>query len=112
MDIKILEKELQSVADVAAELKGVKSADRKPAQQQTYDIAKSLGRLSVANVRKLIKKLDELDIVRLTDAHKIDIANLLPRNKQELESIFTASKTTIKQEDQDKILAVVKEFIK
>jgi len=111
MDIKVIEKELQSIADVASELKSVKSTDRKPFQQRTYDIARVFCRLSKADVAKMIKKLDELDIVRLTPEHKVQIADFLPQTKQELESIFTATKTTIKQEDQDRILDVVKGFI-
>tara|TARA_Y100000034_G_scaffold100061_1_gene123200 strand:- start:114 stop:449 length:336 start_codon:yes stop_codon:yes gene_type:complete len=110
MDIQVLSKELQSVANVASELRTVKAADKKPAQQQTYDITKSLGRLNKTDVEKLLKKLNDLDIVRLTAEHKIQIADFLPANKQELESIFTATKTTIKQEDQDRILDVVKGF--
>jgi DNA-directed RNA polymerase subunit F len=110
MDIKVIEKELQAVANVASELRSVKAAERKPSQQRTYDVARSLGRLSKADVEKIVKKLNDLDIVRLTPEHKIQIADFLPANKQELESIFTATKTTIKQEDQDRILDVVKGF--
>jgi len=112
MDIKVLEKELQSISAVASELRSVKSKERKPSQQRTYDIARSLGRLSRADVERLIKKLDDLDIVRLTSEHKVQIADFLPQNKQELESVFTATKTTIKQEDQERILEVIKGFVK
>lgn len=112
MDIKVLEKEPQNIAEVASELRSVKSKERKPTQQRTYDIAQALARLNKTDAQRLIKKLKELDIVRLTSIHIFCITDLLPQTKQELESIFTATKTTIKQEDQERILSVVKEFAK
>lgn len=110
MDIQILGKEIQCMADVEAELKSVKAAEKKPAQQRTFDIIKTLNYLGKAESKKMAEKLKELNIVRLADEHIVQIIDLKPKTKLELESVLSATKTTIKQEDQDKIIAIVKEF--
>lgn len=110
MDIKVIEKKPVSIAEVSSMIRTIKSEERKPFQQRTYDLIQGLKRLNKADSDKLEAKLKELGIVRLADIHIVTIASMLPRTKQELETVFTATKTTIKQEDQDKILAIVKEF--
>lgn len=110
MDVKIIERKPVSFAEVSSILRNVKSAERKPFQQRTFDALQKSSKLTKADSEKLESKLRELGIVRLADAHIADIASYLPKTKQELELIFSGTKTTIKQEDQDKILAIVKEF--
>lgn len=110
MDIQVVSKEIQCMADVEAELKSVKSTDRKPSQQKTFDIIRTVAYLNKADSKKMTDQIKALGIVRLSEEHIVQIINLKPKTKLELESVLSATKTTIKQEDQDKIVAIVKEF--
>lgn len=107
MDLHIISGKPESLASVATELRKVKSADRKPAQQTTFDIAQKTARLSKTDTEKVIKELESLKIARMTDEHIITIATLLPQSPDELKTIFGGTKTTIKKEDLDRILDVI-----
>ena len=80
MDLSIIEEKSISVAEVSAELKKIKKADKKPLQQQAYDTTQKFARLSNSDSSKITKELNELGIARLTDDHVAQIANFLPRN--------------------------------
>jgi DNA-directed RNA polymerase subunit F len=110
MDVKILERKPVSSSDAASILRTVKAGEKKPFQVRTFDTLQKFTKLTKADSAKMDGKLRELGIVRLADSHIADIISYLPLTKQELELILSGTKTTIKQEDQDKIISIVKEF--
>ncbi len=95
---------------VATELRKVKSDDRKPAQQTSFDIAQKTARLNKTDTEKVIKELNKLGIARMTEEHVIAIATFLPQSPDELKTIFAGTKTTIKSEDLAKILDIIPKY--
>lgn len=111
-DINVKSREPRCIAAVGAELSKLKKAEKGPIQQKVYDFTRKFSRLSVLQAEKLIKELEDLEIPRMTKEHIISIVDILPRNDAELKIILAASKTMLKPEDIEKILGVVKKYIK
>ena len=57
---------------------------------------------------KLVKAIKDLEIPLLTEANAIEIANILPKNLNELRTIFAGSKITVAPENLDKLFEVIK----
>lgn len=112
MDSKIINKKPLSRAEVSEILKSPDRKERGAIQQKTYDFTKKFSKITPAQNQKLLDKLKELGITRMTEEHLVTIADLLPKDVAELRTVFAGSKTTIKPEDLDKIQAIVKEFSK
>lgn len=107
MELKIISSEIESLASVATAMKKIKATDKKPAQQTTLDIAQKLARLNKNSTKKVISELENLKIARMTEEHIVAIATFLPQSPDELRTIFSGTKTTIKSEDLTRILDVV-----
>ena len=107
MDLDIITSKVEPLANVATELRKVKSADRRPAQQTTFDIAQKMARLDKKGTEKVVKELEALKIARMAEEHIVAIATFLPQSPDELKTVFAGTKTTIKSEDLARILDVV-----
>lgn len=69
-------------------------------------------RLNLKDALELKKKLQELDIPRIKEKQIVKIVDLLPRDMDELRMVFAGENTTISQENMQKILDVVKDYVK
>jgi DNA-directed RNA polymerase subunit F len=69
-------------------------------------------RLNLKEVTELKKKLQDLDIPRMKEKQIVKIIDLLPRDMDELRMVFAGENTTINQENMQKILDVVKDYVK
>ncbi len=64
--------------------------------------------LSIKECDALSKKIIALDIPRLKPQHVAKIVDLQPKDMDSLKVLFSAENITVKQEDLDKILQVMK----
>ncbi len=113
MDTKILSKEpisMPEVADHAAKIGKV--ADLLDMQNKMRLHAKELSRLGKDDAEKLVTELKALDIIRLSKEQLVQIVSLLPRDVSELRAVLSGEKTTIKPDDLQRIVDVVKKFVK
>ncbi len=113
MDTKITEREPVSIPEVADFASKIgKVTDLLDMQNKMRIHAKDFSKLSKTDAEKLAKELKELGIIRLAQEQLIQIVSILPKDIAELRTIFAGEKTTIKPEDLQKILDVVKKFVK
>jgi len=110
MRVKILEKQTVELARVPVTIKA--GGDLNPDQQKIHDITKKFAKLTPAKAQSLRKDLNDLNIVRLTENHIVQIIDLLPVEIANLHSILSGSKTTITPENLDKIIGKVKQYAK
>lgn len=66
--------------------------------------------LSIDQTNELIKKLNDLNILRLTDLIIIKIVEVLPLNKDILRNLLTSMNTTLSDEDVSKIMDILNEY--
>lgn len=109
MDVQIISKKPLALAEVGGILKGTKK-DGNPIQQKTFDFASKYGKITPSDCKKLVAKLEGLGISRMSPEHIAEIASTLPESADALKMVFAASKTTLKQEDLDAVLNILKEF--
>lgn len=77
--------------------------------QKVKDSITKFSKINKAQELKLIESLKGLSIARMTDAHIIQIATILPKDIDELKIIFAGSRTTLTQEDLEKINNTIKQ---
>lgn len=65
--------------------------------------------LSTAEVEKLKKKLNDLNVPRLRDRHIVKMIDIMPKDMDSLRALITGENITLKQEDLTKILTVLQE---
>lgn len=66
-------------------------------------------KLKKKEVEELKKELENLNI--LNEKAIINIVNMLPEIKKELEAILAYERVVVSEEDKDKILSIVKKFV-
>ncbi len=81
-------------------------------QQKTKDSIAKFNKLNKDDELKLLRELTDLKIVRLTDNHLAQIITIIPKDIDELKTIFAGSKTTITPEDLEKIQSTIKQYEK
>jgi len=65
-------------------------------------------KLKTKKVEELKKEMDNLDIPRLRERHLVKIIDILPEDMDSLKMIFAGENVTIKQDDLQRILNVIK----
>ena len=110
IEAKILTKEPLGLSSLAGEIKAIENPI--PIQQKVKDFAIKFHKLNKTNEAKVIKEITELDIPRLSKERIAEITNIMPKDVNELHIIFAGSKTTITQENTDKIMSVLKHYEK
>jgi DNA-directed RNA polymerase subunit F len=110
-----LDEEYLTASEVKAELAAVeeqRAADED--RELRYELARAIEHvnrfalLDPAESRELVERLEELDKVDEQTAHKI--ADLLPRDRHELRSVYAQERYSLSGEELDAILDVVAEY--
>ena len=110
-----LDEEYLTASEVKAELQAVeeqRAADED--RELRYELARAIEHvnrfalLDAEESRELVGRLKELEKVDDPTAHKI--ADLLPRDRQELRSIYAQERYSLSGEELDAILDVVAEY--
>ncbi len=90
------------------------SIDKKKKTSLTYeqkialDFLKKSTILTKTDAKKLFEELGEL---KMKDKLAAMIVNILPKTKDDVSLILSKERTTLKEEDKDKILDLVKKYI-
>jgi DNA-directed RNA polymerase subunit F len=110
-----LDEEYLTAAEVKEELADV---EEKRAADEDRDLRYELARaiehvnrfalLDAEESRELVERLEELDQVNEATAHKI--ADLLPRDRHELRTIYAQERYSLDGEELDEILDIVAEY--
>ncbi len=78
--------------------------------KKTKEYLNTFVKLDKKKVEEFKKKLEKLDISRLRDRHIVKIIDLMPDNTDSLKVILSGENITLKVEDLEKIISIVKEF--
>ncbi len=118
MEVRILRQEpigptqvKEILGDIEKKLKKSKESLGR-SQQRVMDSIIKFSKLNKEKETKLIKDLKALDIPRLSDSHIAQIVTIIPKDVDELRTVFAGSKTTITKEDLEKIQSTIKQYEK
>ena len=70
---------------------------------------KKFTKLKLKDAKELRKNLIKLDLIKMNGGHMVKIIDLLPKNSEELNKIFT--EVGLDEDETKKILDTVKQFI-
>jgi DNA-directed RNA polymerase subunit F len=112
-ELKILEEKPISMAQLKEEIKDIKKRD----EELGFRTAKVSEHLEVLKILKgkeaeeLFGKIEKLNVPRLKEAHIYKIIDLMPANITELKNIAQSYALTITNDNFEKILEVITEYI-
>lgn len=111
---EVIEEEYITIAEAKELLANIEAERSEEEREMRYELARAIehvNRLSVLEgeeARELVGRLAELDKVDDAIAHKI--ADLLPRDRDELRAIYAQERYSLEGEELDAILEVVREY--
>ena len=79
---------------------------------KVQEYLKKFAKFDVKKSEEMYKKIEELEIPRLKDRQIVKIIDLMPEDIEDLKTIFSGEITTITPENLEKIMSVVKEYVK
>ena len=77
-------------------------------QKNALEHLRKFSKLSESKSKEMIDELGKIE--RLKERQKINIANMLPHDQDDLKVLFANEVVNLSEEDKKKILAVVKKF--
>lgn len=110
MVLEILEEQFIPIAKVKELLKD--SEEKTYEQKLAFEHAKKFSKIKIEKARELFKELKGLDLRRLKDKEIVKIIDILPKNIDELKSLFAGSSIPLKKEEVEKIFEIVKKYVK
>lgn len=112
-DIEILKEEPLNISVLKEKLEQVKKRDKEltPKAQKTYEYLQHFSKLNLKKIDDLKEKFNKLNIPRLKDRHVVKLIDIAPKDLDSLKAIFTGENITIKQEDSERLLKVIKENV-
>ena len=79
--------------------------------EKVLEYVNSFVKLKPKDIEAAKKDLNDLGILRLKDRHIIKIIDVMPVDLESLRIIFTGENLTLKQDDLNKILEVIKKYV-
>ena len=113
-EIKVIEERPISMAELKEELKEIKKRD----EELGFRTAKVAEHLDIVKVLKpkdaeeIFNKIEKLNIPRFKDMHIHKIIDLMPGSMVELKNITTGYALTVTNDNLEKILAVISEYMR
>lgn len=107
---EVVDEKYVPLATVKEILKKVKNPTFE--QKQAYQHARNFSKLKESEAQKLMEELKALEIRKLKDDMIVKIVDILPETAKELKSIVSISKVSFKQDEIEKILEIVKKYVK
>ena len=83
-------------------------AKKDEAGKEIVGFIKKFTKLKPAEAKKLNKKLQELDLIKLNEKHIVKFVDFLPEDNEEANKI--ASDTNLNEDEIKKVLETIKEF--
>ena len=105
---EILNEELLTLSEVKEMLNEIMEERSGRDEELGYELRKSIShadmfaKLSAANSRKLVSKLNELEKMKPEIA--IRLADIMPRSRDELRTVYAKERYTLSEEELDEIL--------
>ncbi|MBS3153442.1 hypothetical protein J4426_02675 [Candidatus Woesearchaeota archaeon] len=107
-NIDLVEEKPLSLAEMKEKLEQMRKRD-KELEARAQKTEEYLHRfVDEKKSKDLAKKLEGLGIARLRDRHIKKIMDLMPKDMDSLKMLFSGENLTLKQEDLDKIISVIK----
>ena len=109
---ELIEEAPVTLSDAKDELEKIEARDKELnyRSNKTKEYLHQFPILTKEKKDALYKKLQDLDLVRLKEAHIVKIVDFLPTTSEELKVILQAYPVTLPKKDVDAILGAVKEF--
>jgi len=77
-------------------------------QKNALEHLRKFSKLSESKSKEMIEELGKIE--RLKERQKINIANMLPQDQDDMKVLFANEVVSLSEEDKKKILAIVKKF--
>lgn len=99
-----------SLINVKEKLEEIKKRDKALSQKasRTVEYAERFTKINKKQAVEINKKIQELNISRIKDKHIAKLTDLMPDDIDSLRIIFASENLTLKQEDLQKILEIIK----
>jgi len=112
-DIKILNEEPLNISILKEKLEQVKKRDKEltPRAQKTYEYLQHFSNLNIKKIKEVKDKFKKLNIPRLKERHMIKLIDIAPGDMDSLKTVFSGENITLKQEDLERLLKVIKENV-
>ena len=109
-DIEPINEMPLTMAELKEKLEDIKKRDKEISEraQKTIDYLNKFAKLKDKEALKLKEDILKLNIPRLKEKQVIKIIDVMPKDIESLKLIFSADNVTIKQEDLQKILELLK----
>ncbi len=92
-----------SMVEVQAYIK--KSED---SEADIMEFIKKFVKLNLKDAKKLMNKIEELDLIKIKKEHIVKIIDLMPKTQEDLNKIFVD--VSLNEDETNKILDTIKEF--
>lgn len=111
-EISIIEEKPISMAEVKDYLDDVKKTKKELNFRENKSLVyiNTFAKIKPKDAEELRKGLEKLDITRLKEKYIVKIIDLLPKNLDELKMILSGEEVTLKSEDLNKIIEIVKKY--
>ncbi len=109
-NIEVLNEAPLTMAELKEKLEDIKKRDKEISEraQKTLDYLNKFSKLKDKEALKLKEDILKLNIPRLKEKQVIKIIDVMPNDIESLKLIFSADNVTIKQEDLQKMLELLK----
>ncbi len=99
-----------TMAELKEKLEDIKKRDKELTEKaiKTYNYLTRFSELKEKEALKLKEEIIKLNISRLKEKHIIKIIDVMPKDVESLKLTFATDNITIKQEDLQKILDIIK----
>lgn len=110
VEMKITEEKPLTLVELSEKIDKIKKRDKELGSraERIKEYLNKFVKLKTKRVGELKKELDNLNIPRLKERHMVKLIDILPRDMDSLKMIFAGEDVTIKQDDLEKILNVIK----
>jgi len=109
-DMKIIVEESISSVELLEQLKAIKKKNKElnAKGEKTMEFLNAIEVPTKKEAEELKKKIIELNIPRLKERHINKVIEVMPTDMDSLKMLFSGENLTIKQEDLNKILSLLK----
>ena len=99
-----------SPIELKEKLEDIKKRDKtlNPKALKTMEYLDKFAKINKKQAEEIKKKIQELDISRIKEKHVAKLIDLMPEDIDSLKIIFASENLTLKQEDLQKILEIIK----
>ena len=112
-ELNIIKENPLTMAEMREKLEDIKKRDKELGYRgkKVEEYLSIIKKQKIKTVEALKKDLEKLDITRLKEKHIAKISDIMPLDLDSLRTIFAAEPITLKQEDLQKVLDVVKKHV-